>query len=87
MTVAIPLTPEQEAKLAGIARAAGVTPEDVIPRAVEKVLSEGGETPRNGSARPSFLGALAHLGPAPSARDIDDTRAEMFAAFERDDVA
>jgi len=34
----------------------------------------------------SLYGALAHLGPAPSAEDIDEVRREMWKGFPRDDV-
>ncbi|CAN5916579.1 hypothetical protein BH23PLA1_BH23PLA1_14810 [soil metagenome] len=34
----------------------------------------------------SFRGALAHLGPAPSAEDIDEMRREAFANFPREDI-
>ena len=36
--------------------------------------------------RRSSYGILAHLGPAPSAEDIDEVRREMWANFPRDDV-
>lgn len=32
-----------------------------------------------------FYGALAHLGPAPSAEDIDEVRREMWAGFGEGD--
>lgn len=34
--------------------------------------------------RPSLYGILAHLGPAPSAEDIDEMRREAFANFPRE---
>ena len=37
--------------------------------------------------RRSSYGALAHLGPAPSAEEIDAVRREVWASFPRDDVA
>ncbi len=36
--------------------------------------------------RRSLRGVLAHLGPAPSAEDIDEVRREMWANFPRDDI-
>ena len=36
--------------------------------------------------RESLYGSLAHLGPAPSAEDIDEVRREMWANFGQDDV-
>jgi hypothetical protein len=35
---------------------------------------------------PSLWGALAHLGPAPSAEDIDEMRSEAWANFPREDI-
>ncbi|MBV8314649.1 MAG: hypothetical protein JOZ53_06900 [Planctomycetaceae bacterium] len=34
---------------------------------------------------PSLWGALAHLGPAPSAGDIDEMRSEAWTNFPRED--
>ena len=34
----------------------------------------------------SLWGALAHLGPAPSAEEIDEARREMWGNFPREDV-
>jgi hypothetical protein len=34
----------------------------------------------------SLWGALAHLGPAPSAEEINEVRREMWANFPREDV-
>jgi hypothetical protein len=34
----------------------------------------------------SLWGALAHLGPAPSAEEINEARREMWANFPREDV-
>jgi hypothetical protein len=34
----------------------------------------------------SLLGALADLGPAPSAEEIDEARREAWANFPRDDI-
>ena len=35
----------------------------------------------------SLLGLLSHLGPAPSAEDIDEVRRAMMKNFPRDDIA
>lgn len=45
------------------------------------VLEAEKKTPRR-----SLRGILAHLGPAPSAEDIDEMRREAFAHFPREDV-
>ncbi len=36
--------------------------------------------------RESLYGIAAHLGPAPSAEEIDEARREMWANFPRDDI-
>jgi len=38
------------------------------------------------SRRKSLLGLCADLGPAPSAKDIDEIRHEMWADFPREDI-
>ena len=43
------------------------------------------ETVDNKPLRSSY-GALADLGPAPSAEDIDEVRREMWRNFPRDDI-
>lgn len=54
--------------------------EQLTSRIIE-VLGAEKKTPR-----PSLYGILAHLGPAPSAEDIDEMRREAFAHFPREDV-
>ena len=73
MTVNIP--PELEADFAALARAEGVSPEDYLRRVVEREvkLKQRNRVPLN-----SHYGALAKYGPAPSAEEIDENRAEMF---------
>lgn len=36
--------------------------------------------------RRSLYGVVKHLGPAPSAEDIDEMRREVWANFPRDDI-
>ena len=87
MNLTLPLTAEEEAKLLAQARAQGITPEDIVRHAIEPILAaaEGGSLPKKPTN--SALGALAYLGPAPSAEEIDENRVEMFANFGRDDMA
>ncbi|MBC8076167.1 MAG: hypothetical protein H7Y32_08860 [Chloroflexales bacterium] len=49
--------------------------------AIVQALSQPRKTPR-----PSLFGALKHLGPAPSAEEIDEMRREAWANFPREDV-
>jgi len=54
-----------------------------LMRVLEKELTVA---PEASQPRRSLYGALAHLGPAPSAEEIDQARAEAWANFPRDDV-
>jgi hypothetical protein len=85
MTLTIPLSPEEEASLQARAEAEGVPLDSLVRTALLPILSgqlSAGQTPTK-----SCLGALAHLGSAPGAEEIDQSRREMFASFGRDDLA
>ena len=69
LNLAAHLQPNEQAQL--ISRLAAVMEKSVPVAATEP--------------RPSLYGALADLGPAPSAEDIDEVRREMWANFPRDD--
>jgi len=82
MTITLPLQPQEEAKLLAAARAKGVSANALVREAVNRIIAEApGEKEPTLSAR----GILAKYGPAPSAEEIDENRAEMFANFPRDD--
>lgn len=55
----------------------------VIAMALPEAERELPDRPR---PRNSLYGALAHLGPAPSAEEIDEARREAWANFPRDDI-
>jgi hypothetical protein len=57
-------------------------------RLLEQVMPDLEATLRAAQKKPlrSSYGALADLGPAPSAEDIDEVRREMWKNFPRDDV-
>lgn len=57
MTLTLPLTTEEEAKLVERARAEGVTPETLIRRAIEPIISAGYRqaTPSTGESRKSLV--------------------------------
>lgn len=85
MTLTIALTPEKEAQLLEQARSQGVSPDVLVRNAVRGLLAN---TPRRViEKRPtrSSYGVLAKHGPASSAEEIDENRAEMFRSFARDD--
>ncbi len=56
----------------------------LIEELVQQLLRELPASTKKPS--PSLWGALAHLGPAPSAEDIDEMRSEAWANFPREDI-
>ena len=85
MSITLPLQPQEEARLIAVAHARGLSADALIREALDEILTE---MPR-GSAKKeptrSLRGLLAKYGTAPSAEDIDQNRAEMFANFPRSD--
>jgi hypothetical protein len=64
-----------------------LSPQDklrLIDDLVQQLLQER-PTPAKKPHR-SLWGALAHLGPAPSAEEIDEARREAWANFPREDI-
>jgi hypothetical protein len=59
------------------------------PRLIEELIRDVKETVAQAAPAPleSLYGALADLGTAPSAEDIEETRREMLHNFPRDDIA
>lgn len=85
MTLTLPLEPQEEAKLVAAARAKGVSLDALVREALGRIFSEvAAEAPGKAPTR-SLRGLLAKYGPAPSAEEIDQNRAEMFANFPRSD--
>ena len=85
MTITLPLQPQEEAKLMAAARAKGVTATDLVREALNRIIAEvPAEASSTKEPTRSMRGLLAKYGPAPSAEEIDENRAEMFANFPRD---
>jgi hypothetical protein len=84
MTIILPLEPQKEAKLIALAHEKGVTADKLVSQAIDKLLAEAPETVPKEPTR-SLRGLLAKYGAAPSAEEIDQNRAEMFANFPRSD--
>jgi hypothetical protein len=83
MTLTLPLEPQEEAKLVAAARARGVSLDALVREALGRIFSEAAaEVPGKEPTR-SLRGLLAKYGTAPSAEEIDQNRAEMFANFPR----
>jgi hypothetical protein len=64
-----------------------LSPADKL-RLLEQVMPDLEATLRAAQKKPlrSSYGALANLGPAPSAEDIEEVRREMWRNFPRDDM-
>jgi hypothetical protein len=86
MSINLPLEPQKEARLLAIAQSKGLSSaDDLVREAIDKILADAPEAlPRKTPTR-SLRGLLAKYGPAPSAEEIDENRAEMFANFPRSD--
>jgi hypothetical protein len=85
MTISLPLLPQEEARLIAVAQARGLTPDALLREALDQILA-GELEKRAGQGRTrSLRGLLAKYGPAPSAEEIDQNRAEMLANFPRSD--
>jgi hypothetical protein len=82
MTITLPLDPQEQAKLTAIAHAKGLSPDDLVREAIERILAAAPDLPKEPTR--SSRGILAKYGPAPSAEEIDQNRAEMFANFAKD---
>lgn len=82
MTIILPLEPQEEAKLIALAQEKGVTTDALVRAAINAMLAETGNAPVLEPIH-SLRGLLAKYGPAPSAGEIAQNRAEMFADFPR----
>jgi hypothetical protein len=80
----LPLQPQVEAKLIAIAQAKGLSTDALVREALEKILADAPDVNPKKEPTRSSRGILAKYGPAPSAEEIDQNRAEMFANFARD---
>ncbi len=85
MTVTLPLEPQKQAKLIALAQARGVSADQLVREAIDKILAEVPEATIPREPTRSLRGLLSKYGPAPSAEEIDQNRAEMFADFPRSD--
>jgi hypothetical protein len=87
MTISLPLQPHEEALLLASAKARGVTADTLVREALDRILAEAQQQEASAPREPtkSVRGLLAKYGPAPSAEEIDQNQAEMFANFARDD--
>jgi hypothetical protein len=85
MSINLPLEPHKEALLVALARSKGLSADDLVREAIDKILAEVPDGSPQKEPTRSLRGLLAKYGPAPSAKEIDENRAEMFANFPRAD--
>lgn len=85
MTINLSLEPQKQAKFIALARAKGLSTDDLLLEAIDKILAEASEEASPEGPSRSLRGLFAQYGPAPSAEEIDQNRAEMFANFPRSD--
>ncbi|HLJ88285.1 MAG TPA: hypothetical protein VKZ53_15810 [Candidatus Angelobacter sp.] len=83
MTINLPLEPQEQARLVALANSRGISTDELVREAIHQILADASE-PLKGPTH-SLRGLLAKYGPAPSAEEIDQSRAEMFADFPRSD--
>jgi hypothetical protein len=84
MTIILPLQPQEEARLIAVAQAKGLSTDALVREALCKILAEAPEG-RSKEPTRSLRGLLANYGPAPSAEEIDQNRADMLTNFPRTD--
>jgi hypothetical protein len=82
LTITLPLKAKEEAKLISLARERGVSAEELVREAIEKMLASAPEP----STKPkkSAYGLLAKYGSGPTNQEIDESRKEMFRGFAED---
>ena len=85
MTITLPLKPQEQAKLNALARAKGLSTDELVREAIDRILAEAPEATSPKQPTHSLRGLLAKYGPAPSAEEIEQNRAEMFKDFPRSD--
>ncbi len=85
MTITLPLEPQKEAKLIAVAKSKGMTANELVSQAIDKILSDEPKATSHKEPTISLRGLLAKYGTAPSADEIDQNRADMFRNFPRSD--
>jgi hypothetical protein len=85
MTITLPLEPQKQAKLIALAESKGMTADELVSQAIDKIIAEAPEAAARKEPTLSLRGLLSRYGPAPSVEEIDQNRAEMFANFPRTD--
>ena len=85
MTITLTLQPQEEARLIAAAQAKGLSTDALVREALDKILAEAPDVTPKKEPTLSLHGLLAKYGPAPSAEEFDEDRADMFKNFPRSD--
>ena len=85
MALTLSLEPQKEAKLIAVAESKGMTANELVNQAIDKILSDAPEATALKEPTISLRGLLAKYGNAPSAEEIDQNRVDMFRNFPRSD--
>jgi hypothetical protein len=85
MAINLSLEPQKEAKLIAVAESKGMTANELVNQAIDKILSDVPEATTHKEPTISLRGLLAKYGTAPSAEEIDQNRVDMFRNFPRSD--
>jgi hypothetical protein len=79
MTITLPFAPQDETKLIAIAQSKGLSADALVGEVLASILAGSSEANHAKEPTRSMRGILAKCGPAPSAQEINQNRAEMFA--------
>lgn len=82
MTITLPLEPNKEARLVALARQRGVSADELVREAIDKMLDTAPD--QIGKPKKSAFGLLEQYGPGPTEQEIDENRREMFHGFAED---
>jgi uncharacterized membrane protein len=85
VSINLPLKPAQEALLAALAQSRGLSANDLVREAIEKLLADAAANIPQDQPTRSLRGLLAKYGPAPSAEEIEANRSEMSVNFPHTD--
>jgi hypothetical protein len=83
MSINLPLEPHKEALLLALAESRGLSPDQLVREAIDKILADAPMSEKQPTR--SLRGLLSKYGAAPSALEIDTNRSEMSANFPRAD--
>jgi hypothetical protein len=82
MSITLQLQPQEEARLAAIAQARGLSTNALLREAIDRILESAPALPLK--PKKSAFGLLAKYGPGPNEQEIDENRREMFRGFAKD---